>query len=94
MIGGNVIEIIDVPERGRVWVNCKDEYNNTCAIYVDRNDENSLKIYKGDMIWWQGGYAYWTPSGYISGSGGICGKDYEVKIPRIGYSGVSRPIDK
>lgn len=51
MVGGVVIEIIDVKDKNRVWVNCKEKhYSDTCAIYVERNND-SLKIAPGDTVW-------------------------------------------
>lgn len=91
MIGGNVIEIIDLPEKDKIWINCKEiPYNGECAIYLKRN-ETSLKISNGDMIWWQGNFAYWTPKSYTKKETSKCSIDYEIKIERIGCSGVSRP---
>ena len=90
MVGGIVTEVIVLPEK--VWVNCvdKDERrNDKCAIYVERN-EKSLKIRPGDSLWWQSNWAMWTPYEYKQGSG-RGGIDYDQKIPRIGFSGVSKP---
>lgn len=83
MVGGKVIEVIVLPERNRVWVNVQDG-KDECAIYVVRNTE-SLHVRAGDNIWWQGPNAYWTTKLYTKTWG------TDTKIPRIGYSGVSRP---
>jgi hypothetical protein len=85
MVGGYVITTIEVRSKNRVYVNCRgegSEKRDTCAIYVERNDD-SLAIRPGDWLWWQAGYAYWTPSGK---------RFKERKIPRIGYSGVQPPV--
>lgn len=80
MVGGTVIETIILEDK--VWVNCKDKtYKDTCAIYVERNkDSEAIRV--GDSIWWQGGYAMWTPQS----------REFaDRKIERRGYSGVRRP---
>lgn len=102
MVGGVVIEVIKL--KGRVWVNTVErerldtgEYNQ-CAIYIERN-ENSEQIKLKDSLWWQGRFAMWTPAEnrkktcnhehhYSCQRAGI---DYDIKIPRVGYSGVERP---
>ena len=53
-------------------------YRDTCAIYVERNVD-SERIEFGDRFWWQGAYAFWTPADESR---------VEVKIPRVGFSGV------
>lgn len=94
MIGGTVLEIIVLPDR--VWINCvEDNSESKCAIYVESN-EKSKAITPGDGVWWQGGWAMWTPY-KIRGSKDPkfkSGKDFDIKMPRIGCSGVSRPIPK
>jgi hypothetical protein len=99
MVGGTVIEVVDLATK--VYVNCADKPRghkkaDECAIYVERNS-NAEKIEIGDAIWWQGGSAYWTPcANQVSGKeakkrGLRCGVDYDIEIPRIGYSGVNHP---
>lgn len=94
MVGGEVIDVVRCLDR--VWVNTIEPQrpNQPCAIYVERN-EASERIQPGDALWWQGRYAMWTPAEnrVPMGSrpdhrGGI---DYDVRIPRVGYSGVSEP---
>lgn len=86
MVGGIVIETINKPNK--IWVNVKErESKQTCAIYIEKND-NAKKVKPGDSLWWQGRFAMWTPSGVNDGK---CGVDYDIRIPRIGYSGVNRP---
>jgi hypothetical protein len=85
MVGGIVIEVINAPNK--IWVNVKERRSSqTCAVYVEINS-NSRKIKEGDFLWWQGGEAMWTPKG----ADGKCGVDYDIQIPRIGYSGVPKP---
>lgn len=88
MVGGTVIEVVDLATK--VYINCVDKPRgrkkaDECAIYVERNSD-SEQIDIGDIIWWQGQFAYWTPLNNL-----VCGRGYDIKIPRIGYSGVSRP---
>lgn len=86
MVGGTVIETMVVGDR--VWIDCKEHprRSTTCAIYVD-NTAEARSVSEGDMIWWQGGYAYWTAK---NRNGKTVGK-VEVKLKRRGYSGVNRP---
>jgi hypothetical protein len=80
MVGGKVIETIDTGEK--VWVNCQERTGQKkCAIYIERTYE-SRAISDGDSIWWQGGYAFWTPKSRVF---------VDKKLKRIGFSGVNRP---
>ena len=79
MVGGRVIEV--VWEQDRIFVDTRDAHNrDTCAIWVERNS-TSEKIDLGDLVWWHGRVAMWTPLG-----GSPKGKD--IKIPKLGASGV------
>jgi len=80
-VGGKVIEVIVLVEDSKVWVNTLDRGPTECAIYVQLNND-SRQIKNDDKLWWQGGVAYWTKSDESI---------VEKAIPRIGYSGVSRP---
>lgn len=98
MVGGTVIEVVDLATK--VYVNCADKPRgrkkaDECAIYVKRTPE-SEKIEIGDSIWWQGRVAYWTTCANRNGHnrGLECGVDYDIPIPRIGYSGVSHPTNR
>jgi hypothetical protein len=85
MIGGIVIEVAELADR--VFVDVRDRRRkDTCAIYVEK-DENSKRVRIGDTIWWQGGYAMWTPASVRDGEKGRS----DIKINRIGYSGVALP---
>lgn len=83
MVGGKVIEIIKLEDR--IWLNCQDDWPpkhpDQCAIYVKRNADSEA-VAVGDGLWWQGGYAMWTPTDR---------RFVDRKIPRIGFSGVNRP---
>lgn len=96
MVGGTVIEVVTLKEK--VYINCIDhpagrQIGDQCAIYVERNS-TSERVEIGDAIWWQGRVAYWTPCANRSGrpKGLRCGIDYDIPIPRMGYSGVSHPF--
>lgn len=106
MVGGNVIEVCNVPGRPDVlFVDVADRAGGpesriqTCAVYVERN-ENSERIQIGDSLWWQCGFCMWTPQANRLEvcnhehhySCQRCGVDYDIKIPKIGYSGVSHPL--
>lgn len=79
MVGGRVIEV--VWQCDRIFVDTHDMHNrNTRAIWVERN-ANSEHIDLGDLLWWRGDTALWTPSG-----GSAKGK--EIEIPKLGPSGV------
>ena len=91
MIGGIVIETIVLSDT--IWVNCVDaceRCNDQCAIYVERN-QNAERMKPGDSLWWQGGSAMWTPYENRGRPDNKAGKDYDIRIPRRGCSGVSRP---
>jgi hypothetical protein len=95
MIGGTVIEVVDLATK--VYINVAERpYNKieTCAIYVERN-ENSEKIEIGDQIWWQGGFAMWTPAKNRNPNLEKlkCGVDYDIQIQRVGFSGVNPPYN-
>lgn len=85
-VGGVVTEI--VPDGSRYWINTND-HGDECAIFVEKN-VNSDKIKIGDSVWWQGRDAMWTTKEVREGAKG----ESDIKIPRIGYSGVSRPGEK
>lgn len=84
MIGGKVIEVIDLPERNKVWVNTRHNEEDQLAIYVKR-DVDSQYIRVGDSLWWQGPNAYWT-SAHFTPAWGV-----DIRIPRIGCCGAPRP---
>jgi hypothetical protein len=93
MVGGTVIETIK--SKDKIWINCED-HGTTCAIYVDA-DAKARSVSEGDMIWWQGGKAFWTPKMYRKSSRESknmnlkCGIHYEIELNRKGCSGVPRP---
>ena len=87
-VGGPVVEVVDTGER--VWICTRDHpYKTTTAIYVERTAA-ALAVSIGDMVWWQGEWAFWTPYGDNGRSIGPC----DVKLKRIGCSGVGHPAVK
>lgn len=76
--GGRVEEIIVFGDK--IYIDTFDglEY---CAIYVKR-DEFSKQVQLEDIVWWHAAYAIWTPADRSV---------RDVKLVRVGYSGVSRP---
>lgn len=82
MVGGTVVETITVEEKGKIWINCKDDKTKeNCAIYVE-DCAAARCIEPEDSVWWQADKAYWSPRSRAF-------RDYELK--RIGTSGVRRP---
>lgn len=98
MVGGKVIETIVLPDK--VWINTRDAHSTSeCAIYVE-NDAKSRTVSEGDTVWWQSDIAMWTPA--FMASEKVCdhkhhyscrraGIDYDIRLKRIGFSGVKRP---
>lgn len=84
MVGGIIIDIVKIND-AKWWLNCVETGlgsgagKNTCAIYVD---PLNARIEVGDSLWWQGSYAYWTRADGVS---------TDVRLPRIGFSGVAHP---
>jgi hypothetical protein len=98
MVGGEVIEVVILPDR--VFIDCRDTTyrSRTCAIYVERTDK-SVQVRPMDIVWWQGSRAFWTPNANRLSDderkkrGHKAGVDYEIELPRIGYSGVELSDD-
>jgi len=77
-VGGLVIEVVKISEE-KVWINTDDK-GDKCAVYVNPKG-NEIK--PGDYLWWHGD-CYWTPKDK---------SQIEVELPKLSYSGVSRPKD-
>lgn len=96
MVGGKVIEVSECRSRPDViFVDCADRPHGrieTCAILVEKNVD-SQKIQIGDSVWWQGQFAMWTPqrNRQREEKDMKCGIDFDIKIPRVGFSGVTHP---
>ena len=94
MVGGDVKEVLRL--RGRIWVNAEERDTGTeCAIYVERN-RTSEQIKPGDVIWWQGRQAMWTPKKNRDRPVDQLrqGWHFDIVILRIGYSGVAHPAKR
>ena len=87
MVGGTIVEVI--LQSDRFWLNCRDftTHSYECAIFTEKPDWFKPKV--GDRLWWQGRSAMWTPY-----DGGEPEGPEDLRIPRIGYSGVLRPQEK
>lgn len=81
-VGGKVIESIVFDDV--VYINTHDG-SCECAIYVER-DQHSEKVTVDDIVWWQGGNAYWTTADRKT--------VVEKVLKRRGYSGVPHPHDR
>lgn len=72
MVGGTIIDIASVKDGlRRVW--CIERGGAEGAIYI-----NDPRPVVGDKLWWQGGFAYWTPAN------GTYPPDTRLK--RVGFS--------
>jgi hypothetical protein len=83
-VGGLVIEVLPCERDGerRVWINTREpQSGEECAIYV-AGTPAALSVSEGDKLWWQGPYAFWTPTRNPFS---------DHRLRRIGFSGVSRP---
>lgn len=87
-VGGTVVDIVKVaPDKW--WIDTIDRSDlmhggRTCAVYCDPQGEH---IEVGDALWWQSGSCYWTPRVHPDGRS-------DVKLPKIGFSGVPHPERK
>lgn len=90
MIGGIVIATKILPDK--VWVNCVETgtSNDKCAVYCERNDKSEA-IRPGDSFWWQSGNCMWTPYENTKRKEVKAGKDYDIRIRKLGFSGVKEP---
>lgn len=87
MVGGVVIEVVHVPSKRLVWINCGGtgacEYRETCAVYTLNWSDGDM-IQPGDIVWWQGDSIYWTTRDRKT--------RVDFKLPKMSGSGVSRPL--
>jgi hypothetical protein len=96
MNGGTVIEVADIPSMASVvFVDCAyrprgHKQLDTCAILLQRC-EDSERVKIGDYLWWQGDIAMWTPIENVDNRLGIAGIDFDIRIPRVGCSGIEHP---
>ena len=102
MVGGIVHSRIVFSSASRIYLCVKDPRNTDwCALYVELSDV-SLLIREGDALWWQAREAMWTPAKNLSPTeecptrlrpGLTGGKDFDIVVKRIGYSGRFHPSD-
>jgi hypothetical protein len=80
-VGGTVIDTVNCGEK--VWINTREreQSTQTCAIYVE-NTPAARCVQSGDIVWWQGGVAYWTTANK---------KVVEHKLTKVGFSGIEKP---
>ena len=84
-VGGRVVETLQAADR--VWINTRETgYSTECAVYVERTPA-ALSVEVGDSLWWQGGFAFWTPR---RRSLGMKPPFVDKELKRIGCSGISR----
>jgi hypothetical protein len=96
MVGGKVVEVLRTD--AQIWVNVADTHapDDRCALWMERNP-TSENVKPGDQIWWQGHVAMWTPAqnrvpeNSVAAARQRCGVDYDIEIPRHGYSGAAHP---
>lgn len=106
MVGGRVIEVAEVVWDGdrRVFIDCREQVwsdreqrkvpiKQTCAILVEPDDRTPL-IEPGDVVWWQGGVAFWTPRDRSDEADVaralVLGlrQSYDIQLRKVGGSGV------
>lgn len=87
-VGGTVTETVVAGDK--VWIDTREREQclSTTAIYVE-NTPAARVVSEGDSVWWQGSYAFWTPKRDGKRLGPI-----EVKLKRVGCSGVSKPAPR
>lgn len=88
MVGGDVIGFARHPDN--TLVNVRDcTYGDTCAVRIierRRDTGEAVALAVGDKIWWPGNDVMWTPQWVKVSSGRGCGTDWDIRLPKIGYS--------
>lgn len=84
-VGGTIVDLVRVRD-DKWWVNTVEKFDaahasQTVAVYCNPQGE---RLEVGDVLWWQGSACYWTPRVHPDGRS-------DVRLPKIGYSGVSHP---
>ncbi len=95
MMGGRVLEVCDTPtSSSELYVEVGQRVGDRlerCGVLVEKNIY-SLTIELGDYVWWQAGTVFWTPQANAKCKHNLkAGKDYDIAIIKIGYSGVKYP---
>jgi hypothetical protein len=58
-------------------------------VYTDakrRDTGETVELKIGDSFWWQSGDCMWTPKENRNNPDAKCGKDYDIRLKKIGYS--------
>ncbi len=98
MVGGIVIGLSR--KEGKTHVNVADcphypshkrgecPVPDTCCVYTKETTETGVgvEIRIGDSLWWQSGSCYWTPKENRNKPGIKGGVDYDIRLPKLGYS--------
>ena len=88
MVGGVIIGFVRHATHTLVHVQ-DPTYGDTCSLQIQeqrRDDGSTVAINIGDMLWWQGLDAMWTPGWCKVASGRGCGTEWDIHLPRLGYS--------
>lgn len=88
MVGGVIIGFVRHPDNTLVHVQ-DPTYGDKCSLRIQeqrRDDGSPVDIKIGDKLWWQRLDAMWTPGWCKVARGGGCGTDWDIRLPRIGYS--------
>lgn len=86
MIGGDVSIVTDKGDVVEVQVVGRGcERYDRLAVKV-KKEGRWREIRPGDSIWWQSSWVFWTPRGGHLPDNARCGRDYDIKIARAGYS--------
>ena len=87
MVGGEVVGLARGAESTLVHVQSN---RDTCSVRVREVKERTgepVVIEVGDRIWWQAGHVYWTPrKNHVHIGPRKGGVDYDIRLPKIGYS--------
>lgn len=80
-VGGRVLYTRDLGEALQVvtW-ETDSPHQDGVAVDLEKTPE-AMRIEPGDMVWWQGPWAFWTSRGAR-----LVGDPGDIKIPRVGYS--------
>jgi hypothetical protein len=90
MVGGKVVGIARGPESTLLHVEdtpyTRPEYLSIRVIERRRDNGQPVTIHVEDSVWWQAGWAMWTPATQKGRPVGECGKTWDIMLPRVGYS--------
>jgi hypothetical protein len=84
MVGGIVVGIVRKPTESFTRFTVQGtgcERNDELCVQATELPGNPVHI--ADTIWWQGPWVFWTPAGSRQIR---CGIDFDIKLPKHGYS--------